>query len=864
MGHLFRSEEMSLCQIFLQSEAAYACVSELGEMGLVQFKDLNPDVNAFQRKFVSEIMRCEEMERKLRYIEKELKKEGLKIPETFENPKAPAPKEMVDLEATFEKIESELREVNTNAEALKRNYLELTELQEVLRVTQNFFRQHGAGHHTIIEDAQQALVSIQEDRSGSTAVQLGFIAGVMQRIKIPAFERMLWFACRGNVFLKYEEIDRPLEDPQTGDEIHKMVFIVFFQGEQLKARVRKICEGFRADLYPCPETGQERAEMLTGVSTRLDDLHTVLEQTRQHRRRVLQNSQKEIHNWIIKAKKIKAIYHTLNMCNFDVSHNSLIAECWTPVRVLDQVQSALQHGTELSGSNMPSILHRMTTKEIPPTYNQTNKFTKVFQSIVNAYGVAAYREVNPAVYTIISFPFLFAIMFGDMGHGTLMFLFGLFLVLNERKLLAKKIDDEITKTFISGRYIIMMMGLFSVYTGFIYNDIFSKSFNIFGTSWHSNYTDGDMKSVNLQMKPETCFDKGGPYPMGLDPIWQGSGNKITFTNSFKMKLSVIFGILQMLVGVMLSIINHIHFRRWLNIICEFFPQLLFLGCLFGYLVAIIFFKWVVYTAECTQCAPSLLIHFINMFLVKYDAPKNETIAYQCRADITSNEVGCNSQTLFYHGQQTVQIVLLLTALMCVPCMLFIKPFVLRAQNNAKLKRKAQLHAVSQTSLVHDEQDPSVDVVQTGDVAVTINGEVDTKAAHHEEDEEKFEFSEVFIHQAIHTIEYCLGCISHTASYLRLWALSLAHAQLSEVLWSMLFKFSLAMDLKYVGSIIIWADFAVFASLTVAILLMMEGMSAFLHTLRLHWVEFQSKFYAGTGYLFQPFHFKEQMVPTLED
>lgn len=45
MGSLFRSEEMTLCQLFLQSEAAYACVSELGELGLVQFRDLNPDSN---------------------------------------------------------------------------------------------------------------------------------------------------------------------------------------------------------------------------------------------------------------------------------------------------------------------------------------------------------------------------------------------------------------------------------------------------------------------------------------------------------------------------------------------------------------------------------------------------------------------------------------------------------------------------------------------------------------------------------------------------------------------------------------------------------------------------------------------------
>lgn len=75
------------------------------------------------------------------YIEKELKKEELKIPDTDENPTAPAPKEMIDLEATFEKIESELREVNTNAEALKRNFLELSELKEVLKKTQVFFQE---------------------------------------------------------------------------------------------------------------------------------------------------------------------------------------------------------------------------------------------------------------------------------------------------------------------------------------------------------------------------------------------------------------------------------------------------------------------------------------------------------------------------------------------------------------------------------------------------------------------------------------------------------------------------------------------------------------------------------------------------
>lgn len=79
------------------------------------------------------------MERKLRYLEKEIKKDGIPMLDTGESPEAPQPREMIDLEATFEKLENELREVNQNAEALKRNFLELTELKHILRKTQVFF-----------------------------------------------------------------------------------------------------------------------------------------------------------------------------------------------------------------------------------------------------------------------------------------------------------------------------------------------------------------------------------------------------------------------------------------------------------------------------------------------------------------------------------------------------------------------------------------------------------------------------------------------------------------------------------------------------------------------------------------------------
>lgn len=80
-------------------------------------------------------------------------------------------------------------------------------------------------------------------------------------------------------------------------------------------------------------------------------------------------------------------------------------------------------------------------------------------------------------------------------------------------------------------------------------------------------------------------------------------------------------------------------------------------------------------------------------------------------------------------------------------------------------------------------------------------------------------------------------------------------ELSQVLWDMTLGQILSQPSLGILSIGMWGGFAAWFVLTFSILLVMEGLSAFLHALRLHWVEFNGKFYVATGYLFHPFTFK---------
>ena len=215
-----------------------------------------------------------------------------------------------------------------------------------------------------------------------------------------------------------------------------------------------------------------------------------------------------------------------------------------------------------------------------------------------------------------------------------------------------------------------------------------------------------------------------------------------------MKFSVVIGIMQMVFGLIIGLLNHQYFKRRVSILFEFIPQIIFITLIFVYLVFMIFIKWIKYAGtddeKTGSCAPNLLLELINMFFLKDSSVRDDKSIDYCKR--------------LYPGQHMVQTVFVIISMMCIPVMLLTKPLLLLKKNNDKKKHGNRLRDFGHHN------------------PLNINGSTETphssvQIEHEEEHEEHFDFGEIFVEQTIHTIEYFLGCVSHTASYLRLWALS---------------------------------------------------------------------------------------------
>ena len=838
-------------RIRIPRESADEIMRGLGNLeNSLEFVDLTKDDIEAKKNFSSMLKRCEEMNAKILDLETVCKEfhQPLSTYNNFQEFSRDLQNDIKNRDKIygstyFDLVEAEviendkkIKELVDSHTQIREDLVNLIEKKHVLKKTSELvFANTNYAGFAEVESGENGI---------KTSSNLNFMAGVVQTNEELKMKRMIFRISRGRAITTFYNlsIDKEeylftssirqrgfsfAEDPsafqsqnqgvkikplkEDYNDSQKKIFNIIFQGGEeniLLGKILRVCEIFQASRYNVPKNSEIQAE-IEKMEREISDKKDLLIRTEMNLKDILlktisysnnKNSKFSLYKLFFLQEKM--VYSTLNKC---IMRDTFIdGEVWIPKRSLDNVMNILQNIFSDKENKLTASLQdiEVETEQMPPTYIPTNDFIWAFQQIVSTYGIPRYREINPAFFCIVTFPFLFGVMFGDIGHGLILFLFSLYLCIYKETI---EKSESFLKYVLKGRYLLLLMGFFGFFCGLMYNDFLSLPLDF--SSCYNKVDKGESPRI------DNCV-----YPFGLDPKWYVSENELSFINSLKMKLSVIFGVVHMAFGIFLKGLNSLFEKNCVDFIFVFIPQIVLLLLLFGYMDVLIIIKWntkFTNTSEATDIKSLLMEIFLS-------PGKVQEPPLWGGKDIKP--------------MKTFHYVIIGVVLGCILIMLIPKTII----DHFKAKKKYNLAMNNQNNNNFGEP------LMVGGAPQNVNLEPP-------------KFSDSFVHTVIETIEFVLGTVSNTASYLRLWALSLAHSQLSEVFFSYGIK-NPATYSKYlvVNIIMLLFTYIIFAYVTLGVLLMMDLMECFLHTLRLHWVEFQNKFYRADGYEFKPFCFRQAL------
>lgn len=838
---ILRSECMRSGTLLLPIERARQLVDTVGRTVTMEFTDMHASKVAPNRPYKRFVWRIEEMERILRFlVEQLIIEEDIEKNHVAEFLEYDHYYKMETVEAELSRsYQTFIRFQENNASLLKARNAAIEERYLVEYAASYFWQRNTIANSapTVMGRSSRSDETPLMDRSVSV---FSHVAGVLPLHDQERFARFLFRSTRGNTFTHFEPINLPLVDPDTGRECQKVIFVVYYQdarlaeghGSAMHDRIIRACTQYGVNIYPWVTSHAEAVRKLQDLGQALIEKDRALDGyerfVQENRTRLLEvqlSGNSLIEDWRLFCLKEKSIYYTLN--HFE-GESTIRCDCWYPLSEEEAIQGVLLQNSTAGG--LEDVSAMLVTDRISrpdaPTYFETNEFVAATQELIHTYGIPRYKEVTPVFFSTVTFPFIFGVMFGDVGHGTLLTLAGIYLIRNAEDL---RYSQPSLFTF---RYMIFMMGFFATFAGFMYNDFFATPLNLFGSRYAPlaptlqvgeleplfDPYNGATPPSNVIIPP--TYQHAGPYPFGIDPAWVTASNGLLFLNSFKMKFAVIFGVFQMIMGLCLRVVNAFGERSVLDVFAECLPMFMFMLCFFCYMDYMICYKWVTHLPD-PPGAPSIINNIIAMAM------------FDKLATTSDGPGGPQVDIQLFPGEKDTQNRMMYYIMASVPMLCLIKP-CFRMFQEYRLSRSPGYDRIG----IDPERDPQA----KGKARVDIG--------------------EVWIHQIIESIEYLLGTVSHTASYLRLWALSLAHQQLSLVFFSMTIRSSMQSSFPS-NAVSIFISFAVWAAITAGVLMGMDTLECFLHTLRLHWVEFQSKFYRGDGVLFKPYSHQRVLNPVAE-
>lgn len=569
---MFRSEDVNLYEITIPEESKWDVLNSIGTHKRAMFAEESEDKN-MNNMISGRIKACDELQQKLYNIiqkgeffningivrsrndTKVLKTMSIKCKELGLD-------ERLLIENMIDKVNDSSKLLSEHVNSYENFVERINDLKQSLVILENIGAMLPEGFQSdMYKDGANKgesgdEESMKEERKSVGPSLFSYFAGLMNLSEYDRFSRMCYRITRGNIFVKNMEVDTKPNgsesqelnlrdncetiDPKTKKPIKKTLVFMLFHGKDnaLSQKIANIVRAFEMYCISIPTDKISRKAQIDGIINDLNDSHHIYENTINEIEEIIRHYYEvskdtnisRIEEMMIIARREKKMLRSITFLR-PIGNNLSKGRLWIPARYEEKFQNDLKLLEGVAKEFVAPELQKIPDESIPknmtrPTFFKGNDLVNPFMEAIEPVGVPNYKEINPAIFTITTFPYLFGVMFGDFGHGLIVLVAAIVLCCMSNKL---KRDGGLGAQIASYRYMILLIGMFSTYNGLVYNDCFALKLPFFKSCYKTTI---DPSGNAVFVREKNCM-----YGFGFDWAWGLAENDIAYTNSFKMKLS---------------------------------------------------------------------------------------------------------------------------------------------------------------------------------------------------------------------------------------------------------------------------------------------------------------------------------------
>lgn len=242
----------------------------------------------------------------------------------------------------------------------------------------------------------------------------------------------------------------------------RRVLLFAFCAEEHAPILDRALESAFLDPLALPENFNGPAQEALGqITQRIEESRQELAELEKQRERMAQELAPGLLELLTRIQSDRAIAEA--MSHFGHREQVYLIAGWVPTNRVAELRSAVEEAAggrvtfEESPPYVPGASHKI------PTLLKHSGLLRPFEKLVATYGVPGYREIDPTPLVGVTFVLMFGVMFGDLGHGLVLALLGILLVLRVIPALASQAETGV---------ILLACGLFSAVFGLLYGNLF--------------------------------------------------------------------------------------------------------------------------------------------------------------------------------------------------------------------------------------------------------------------------------------------------------------------------------------------------------------------------------------------------------